>query len=163
MNASAVGKVFEEVDRAYLAGLIDGDGCIMATIERHSEKKFGFRVRLSIKITQKENSLLLFLARKYSVGKVRVNRKNTIFETFDWIVYDTNALRMIIDLIIPYSKTKNKQLKIAREILEVSDATFKGLTKKARLADALSLFNVRSKNRRKNFMTMIKANISSND
>ena len=33
----------------------------------------------------------------------------------------------------------------------------------ARLADALSRFNVRSKNRRKNFATMVKIPTSSND
>ncbi len=163
MNASAVGKIFTEVDRAYLAGLIDGDGCIMATIERHSEKKFRFRVRLSIKITQKDNSLLMFLTRKYGVGKIRANKRDTPFETFDWIIYEKNALRMIIDLIAPYSKTKNKQLKIAKKILNLSDATFSGLIEMARLADSLSQFNVRSKSRRKNFMSMIKEDISSND
>ena len=58
MNASAVGKASIEVKRAYLAGLIDGDGCIMATIERHREMRFGFRVRVELKITQKEPELL---------------------------------------------------------------------------------------------------------
>ena len=52
MKANAVGKISNEAGRAYLAGLIDGDGAIMATIEKHSEKKIGFRVRLEIKITQ---------------------------------------------------------------------------------------------------------------
>jgi len=33
----------------------------------------------------------------------------------------------------------------------------------AQLADTLSKFNVRSKNRRQNFATMIKASVSSND
>ena len=80
MHASAVGKMEAEVGRAYLAGLIDGDGAVSATIERHPEKKFGFRVRVV---------------------------------------------------------TKND------------------LIKQARLADTLSRFNVRSKNRRKNFATMI--------
>ena len=42
MRANAVGKECAEVDRAYLAGLIDGDGAIMAIIEPHSEKKFRF-------------------------------------------------------------------------------------------------------------------------
>jgi hypothetical protein len=38
-----------------------------------------------------------------------------------------------------------------------------GHIKMARLADALSKFNVRSKDRRKNHAAMIKAYISSND
>jgi len=68
MNASAVGKIDVEVKRAYLAGFIDGDGCIMATIERHSEKKFRFRVRVELKITQKESKLLRRLAKEFRIG-----------------------------------------------------------------------------------------------
>ena len=65
MTASAVGKMRAEVTRAYLAGLIDGDGAISATIEKHSEKKFGFRVRVEIKLTQKDDKLLKSLAREF--------------------------------------------------------------------------------------------------
>ena len=48
-----MGRILSEADRAYLAGLIDADGAIMASIEKHREKKFGFRVRVTLKITQK--------------------------------------------------------------------------------------------------------------
>jgi hypothetical protein len=34
-----VGKKYSKVDCAYLAGLIDGDGAIMAIIEPHNVKK----------------------------------------------------------------------------------------------------------------------------
>src|SRR3989344_852525 len=122
MKASAVGKVGVEVKRAYLAGLIDGDWCIMATIERHHEKKFGFRVRVEVKITQKESELLKSLAQEFKIGRV---------------------------------SRKNKQIVIALRILKRAVVTKQDLIKNAQLADALSKFNVRSKNRRKNFATMI--------
>src|SRR6266545_4766511 len=35
-----VGKTIPEVQRAYLAGFIDGDGAIMALLERHQGKRF---------------------------------------------------------------------------------------------------------------------------
>jgi hypothetical protein len=50
---NSVGKKFAEVDRAYLAGMIDADGAIMASIESHAEKKYGYRVRMVFKLTQK--------------------------------------------------------------------------------------------------------------
>lgn len=156
MKANAVGKVYAEVDRAYLAGLIDGDGCIMATIERHGEKKFGFRVRVSIKITQKDQRLLVSLCRKYGIGNIKTNRQRTEKLTFDWIILDRNDVRLILDLIEPYTKAKGQQVALARQILGLSDATQQGLLKMARLADTLSKFNVRSKGRRKNFLAMIK-------
>ncbi len=163
MDANAVGKTHAEVDRAYLAGLIDGDGCIMANIERHSEKKFGFRVRLSLKITQKDRKLLLFLAKKYGMGRIRFNKKDTVYETCDWIVLNRSDLKVIFNLIKPYTKTKHRQIVLAERIVNYSDATIKGLMQQARLADSLARHNVRSKGRRKNFASMIKARVSSND
>ena len=158
MNASAVGKARTEVDRAYLAGLIDGDGCIMATIERHGEKKFGFRVRVEIKITQKESSLLTSLQKQYNVGRIAPNRT-----TCDWIVRDKQQVWLLLGIFAPYTRAKVKQVAIAREILAARVATLRDLQRIARLADTLSTFNVRSKNRRKNFASMIKARSSSND
>ncbi|MEW5805701.1 MAG: LAGLIDADG family homing endonuclease [Patescibacteria group bacterium] len=158
MNANAVGKTCAEADRAYLAGLIDGDGCIMATIEKHSEKKFGFRVRVTVKITQKESRLVYFLAQQFRIGKIRYNRI-----THDWIIRDKSEVLKILTMIEPYAKAKLKQIVIAKKILKSSDATRFGLMKMARLADTLSKFNVRSKERRKNFAAMIKAQVSSND
>lgn len=52
----SVGKGCSEVDRAYIAGLFDCDGAIMASIESHKEKKYGFRVRVILKLTQKKSS-----------------------------------------------------------------------------------------------------------
>ncbi|MBI5005102.1 MAG: LAGLIDADG family homing endonuclease [Candidatus Lloydbacteria bacterium] len=151
MKANAVGKIYIEVDRAYLAGLIDGDGAIMATIERHSEKKFGWRVRVEIKITQKEAVILRFLCQKYQVGNVRVNRT-----TYDWIVRSQHDVRMILGLISPYSLTKKRQILFAMKILNASVKSNADLVSVARLADALSKHNIRSKDRRKNYAAMIK-------
>ncbi len=164
MKANAVGKTDVEVKRAYLAGLIDGDGCIMATIERHSEKKFGFRVRVEMKLTQKESHLLDSLAREFKIGSVSCNNKfNAGYATYDWIVRDKNDLISILEYIKPYTRLKKKQIVIALAILRKTIVTRQDLIKSAQLADTLSKFNVRSKNRRKNFATMIETFISPND
>ena len=151
MEANAVGKIYIEVDRAYLAGLIDGDGAIMAAIERHSEKKFGWRVRIEIKITQKEATILRFLCRKYRVGKVRANRT-----TYDWLIRNQQDASRILGLISPYSLTKKRQIQMALKILSIRIEKKAHLVSVARLADALSKHNVRSKDRRRNYATMIK-------
>ena len=150
MKANAVGKIHNEVDRAYLAGLIDGDGAIMAIIEKHSEKKFGFRVRLEIKITQKEEKILLILQKKYQIGRVVANRA-----TYDWVIRDQSDIQTILNFISPYSLAKQPQIKLAGQILNMNVQTRTDLICVARLADALSRFNVRSKNRRKNYASMI--------
>ena|SRR3989344_6071800 len=164
MNASAVGKTNIEVNKAYVAGLIDGDGAIAATIEKNSENKFGFRVRVEIKITQKDNHLLLNLAKEFKAGRVSRNaRRDASYTTHDWIVRDKKDCIRILEYIRPYTRLKSKQISIALKILRIEIIKQKDLIKSAKLADALSQFNVRSKNRRKNFATLIKVSVSPND
>ena len=50
-----MGQDISEVILSYTAGFLDADGAIMATIERHKEKLYGFRVRVIVKITQRDS------------------------------------------------------------------------------------------------------------
>ena len=158
MKASAVGKRCSVADRAYIAGLIDGDGAIMALIEPHSEKKFRFRVRIELKITQKHARDLEFLVKLLGCGSLRQNRT-----TSDWLTRDQKEVVRVLTLIAPYSKMKKRQIKYARQIIQTSIKSKNELMRVARLADSLSKFNVRSKKRRKNYATMIQEHFSSND
>ena len=96
-----MGKPLSEVDRAYLAGFLDGDGAIMALIEKHSEKRFGFRVRLEISITQFHESDVSWLPVETGVGYIRRN-----LQTYQWIVRDQQAARWLLDMVAPYSRSK---------------------------------------------------------
>ncbi len=158
MKVNTVGKRFFEVERAYLAGLLDADGAIMATIERHSEKKFRYRVRVTIQITQHDRKILDWIVRKLKCGYVHKNRT-----TFDWLVRNQQTAKEVLILLLPHLKVKSNQAKIAIKILNGKINKFTDLLKIARLADSLSRLNVRSKNRRRNFVSMIQKNPSSND
>lgn len=158
MSVNAVGKKCSVADRAYCAGLIDGDGAIMAIIEPHREKRFRFRVRIELKVTQKHKKDLLFLVNLLGCGSIRVNRT-----ACDWITRDQKEILRILYLIRPYTRMKQEQIRIACEIIQTPIRGFIHLKRVARLADALSRFNVRSKNRRKNHAAMIEDYFSPND
>lgn len=71
MTDVTVGKeLYSEVVRAYIAGFLDGDGSVTAVIEPHTEKKFSFRVRVSLDFYQhKDNlSLLKYLRKIFGEG-----------------------------------------------------------------------------------------------
>jgi len=157
---NTVGKEISEVDRAYLAGFLDGDGAIMATIEKHQEKKFGFRVRIILKISQKDRQDLEWFSDIFKIGKINSNGRS-----FDWIIKSQKDTKELIDLIYPFLKVKLKQAEIARNILKLnSNVESKDqFLEVARLADSLSFLNVRSKNRRKNYTTMVQEIFSRND
>ncbi|MBI5469800.1 hypothetical protein HY968_00555 [Candidatus Kaiserbacteria bacterium] len=130
----------------------------MAIIEPHSEKKFRFRVRIELKITQKNARDLTFLVRLLGCGSVRQNRT-----TSDWLTRDQKEIARILELIRPYSKMKQKQIQHALEIVRTPIREKRDLMYVARLADSLSKFNVRSKNRRKNYAKVVQEHLSSND
>jgi hypothetical protein len=159
MNASAVGKKCSVAERAYLAGLIDGDGAIMATIETHGEKKFHFRVRIELKITQKNRESMEFIPKILGCGSIRTTKRLVS----DWITRDQKEVARILTLLKPYSRMKQQQIKLALRIIATSIKSRNDLLRVARLADALAKFNVRSKNRRKNYAPMIQEYFSPND
>jgi hypothetical protein len=158
MKVNPVGKTLSEVNRAYLAGLVDGDGAIMACIERHPEKKFRFRVRINIKISQNEDRILRWCKRITGFGHIRHNRTQ-----YEWVSCDQKEIRKFLIFLLPYLKVKKSQAKLAIRILDAEVKTLANLIKIARLADALAKFNARSIGRRRNFVKMIKESVSSND
>ena len=154
----SVGKGCSEADRAYIAGLMDCDGAIMASIEFHREKKFRFRVRVILQLTQKNPKLLQWIHTLLGVGYIRKNRT-----TFDWIVKDQHYCKELLEMIKVHSKGKQKQIELALTILQTSIASKSDLVHVARLADTLSSYNVRSFGRRKNYVSKIQEYPSSND
>ena len=140
----SVGKKCSETNQAYIAGLIDCDGAIMACIESHKEKKFRFRVRISLQLTQKNLDLLQWVHSLLGMGHIKKNRT-----TFDWVLQDQKNCKKLLEMIQVYSEGKQKQIKLALEILRTPITSKSDLIQVARLADTLSSYNVRSFGRRK--------------
>ena len=158
MKVTPVGKRLSVVERAYIAGFIDADGAIMAIIEKHPEKKFGFRIRVVLKATQANPRILHWLRTTCRAGLVRQNRT-----TYDWLVRNQTDVRRLLTELKPYFKVKNQQTTKALKLLKGVISSPKELLTAARTADALSKLNVRSKNRRVNFAAMIQDKRSRND
>jgi len=158
MKVNTVGKKLSEVVCAYLAGFLDGDGAIMACIEKHQEKKFGFRVRVFVKITQRDRINLEWIFAETGLGSI-MTRKSYC----EWLIRDQSQVRNFLDSILPYLRCKKKQALIAAKILSQKILSKDDLINTSQLADSLSVLNVRSKNRRRNFSTMIKDSFSRND
>ncbi len=155
---SSVGKGYSAVNRAYLAGFFDADGAIMACIEKHAEKKFRFRVRLFIKITQKTPLVLEKFKQELGFGRIRLNR-----HVYDYDLQDQQLIYQFIDLITPYVFVKRPQLRLAKQILDTKIENLETLIQVAQLADTLSGYNVRSSTRRRNYTSKIQEYFSSND
>ncbi|HUC95471.1 MAG TPA: LAGLIDADG family homing endonuclease [Candidatus Saccharimonadia bacterium] len=155
---NTVGKNISAVNESYTAGFLDADGAIMATIERHKEKRYGFRIRVIVKITQKNKTIVDWFRTQYSIGNVVHNRA-----TYDWIIRDQSDAYSFIKQLEPYIIVKRKQALIALQILDHKISSKEDLISVALLADTLSSYNVRSKLRRRNYSLMIQEVFSRND
>ena len=145
-----MGQNYSEADVAYLAGFLDADGAIMAFIERHHGKLYGYRVRVNIKISQKNRLILDSFLNKYSFGSIRNNRG-----VFEWEIRDQVQICNLLNNISPYLQVKKIQAQLAMWIIEISINCKFDLYFKAMLADSLSELNVRSPNRRRHFWNEI--------
>lgn len=93
-----------ECDKAWLAGLYEGEGSVSLQHDRH----------LYIKITQKETRLLRVIQRMVGFGPVYSEYKGT-FRISKWMVSGRDAL-CFIATIQPFMKSKRKVAQINRAL-----------------------------------------------
>jgi hypothetical protein len=153
-----VGKTISEVRKAYLAGFIDGDGAIMALLERHPSKRFGFRVRVWVKATQLRQSDVSWLRDELCIGRVQAGHG-----CWEWLVKDQSDVQWLLEAMQPFARVKARQVDVALAILNHRINSRDDLANVAELADTLSLLNVRSRGRRQNTAAMIQEIASRND
>jgi len=104
MKVNTVGKTFSEVEYAYIAGLVDGDGAIMASIEPHAEKRFGFRVRVLFKITQHKKQDLAWMCERSGMGHIRKDHN-----AYKWIIRDQVHIRALLSALMSHLRIKKQQ------------------------------------------------------
>lgn len=153
MDVTVGKKLSDKITLAYISGFLDGDGAICANIEKHPEKKYRFRVRVSLDFYQHKNNLKLlkFIRNYFGEGYLGKSIRNT----HKLSLRNQSSLKVILPLIHQYTYIKKKQVEIALRILNIKVEQKKDLIKMAKLADRLSKLNIRSKNRRKIFSNII--------
>lgn len=120
-----------EVEKAYIAGFLDGDGCIMFQLIRRKDYIYGFQVRASIVFFQKtvHRAHLESLKEKLYYGYIR-NRPDGMSE---YTIVGLQAVRETLDQIAQYVQLKKPHAELAYQIL---DALPKHITKQQLLVVA---------------------------
>ena len=100
---------------AYIAGFLDGDGCIMLQLVYRHDYVFGYQIRASIVFYQKETyaDFLEWLKTKLKYGYIR-NRKDGMCE---YTIVGVEAVKEVLSLLEPYLKLKKKQAEVALNVL----------------------------------------------
>jgi len=103
-------------DLIYIAGFLDGDGCVMVQLISRKDYRLGFEIRPSVVFYQKSNNkdFLFWLKNKLKLGYIR-DRNDGMSE------YDIVGIKPVINILnqlLPFTRLKKKQVKLTLSILK---------------------------------------------
>ena len=136
-------------EAAFIAGFLEGDGCISAKIGPTSGS---YRVRLVISFTQHtRNKVVLEYLQKLIGGKIIDYHSRNMSEL---AIYDRNKVTEIVRIVAPFLISKRRQAELAIKIIEILNKNKRGklknpedLLKAVKLAEEIRGLNSNRKNK----------------
>lgn len=132
-------------EKSYIAGFLDGDGCIMAQLVKHKDYVFGYQIRVSIVFYQKSihQEILSWLKTMLKLGYIR-HRNDGMTE---YTIVGFKEVKEILKLLYPFLRLKKV---LAKEILNLIDLypskmTVVELVRLSKVVDQTAKFNYSKK------------------
>ena len=140
---------------AYIAGFLDGDGCIMAQLIRRKDYIFGYQIRTSIVFYQKSKNqnILHWLKSQLKLGYIR-HRNDGMTE---YTIVGFKEVQEILALLYPFLHLKKALAKAVLQVIKIHPQRMspQGLLKVSAFVDKTATFNYSKK--RKNTSETIRA------
>ena len=109
-----------KLSNAYVAGFLDGDGSIMATVEKRPDRRrFPYRVRLRINFTQHERHRRLIEIIQEFLGGIGAVRREKSHKLVELVIQDRNSVEQTLNRLLPCIILKERQAKIMLDIIEI--------------------------------------------
>lgn len=104
---------------SYIAGFIDGDGCILAQIVSRKDYKHKFQIRVSVILYQKSirHWFLLNLHNKLKIGNLR-KRNDGMSELY---IVGNTPVKNFLTILKPYLIIKKSVANLVLEIIEKNE------------------------------------------
>ena len=101
---------------AYIAGFLDGDGCIMTQLVRRKDYIYGYQIRASVVLYQKQKNqeILHWLKGKFNYGYIR-HRNDGMTE---YTIVGFKEVREILKLLEPYLRLKKVLAKRVIDLIQ---------------------------------------------
>ena len=117
---------------AYIAGFLDGDGCVMLQLVYRHDYVLGYQIRASVVFYQKavNASFLEMLKGKLKYGYTRI-RKDDMCE---YTIVGVEPVTQVLKLLSPYLVLKKKQAELALKVLAQMPEKGKRITQKLLLS-----------------------------
>lgn len=100
---------------SYIAGFLDGDGCVMLQLVFRRDYVLGYQIRASVVFYQKRQNrhFLEWLKQKLLYGYIR-NRNDGMTE---YTIVGVEPVTEILKLLFPYLRLKKKQAEVCLKVL----------------------------------------------
>src|SRR5882672_6937069 len=108
-----------QLDAAYIAGFLDGDGSIYVRLKPNATYRYGFQIAPNIIFYQSQKELLFLetIQKIIGAGYIRL-RKDGIAE---FTIGDTQTMRDLISYLEPHLRLKKKQANLLIQILDTRE------------------------------------------
>jgi hypothetical protein len=108
-------RKLENEEKAYLAGFLDGDGCILTQLIKSSKYKYGYTVRVSIVFYQKTNKHWFLIQLKRVLGG-NLRKKNDGMS--ELTITGFQPVKNLLITLRPYLRIKKRLALLVLEIIE---------------------------------------------
>ncbi|MEK7103874.1 MAG: LAGLIDADG family homing endonuclease [Patescibacteria group bacterium] len=135
---------------SYIAGFLDGDGCVMLQLITRKDYRLGYEIRPSIVFYQKDKDrnreFLLWIKKKLKEGYIR-DRKDGMTE---YVIVGKKPVESILLKISPFLRLKKEHAKVVLAVLKKmpekgNQMTAKNLLKLSKEVDKFFFLNYSKK------------------
>ena len=108
--------MLNQVQKAYIAGFLDGDGSIYVRLKPNSTYRYGFQIAPYIVLfqSQKDQENFEKICSLIGLGNLRI-RKDGILE---YIIGRSDSLHKFLEMVRPFVILKQEQVSLMQEILD---------------------------------------------
>lgn len=110
------GSRLDESFWPYVAGFLDGDGCIAIRFEKSKTCKLGYRVRVRISFTQHKarRKVLDYLLNRTGSGVISEYQHNNMAE---YVIRNQKVVAQLLQNLEPFIVVKSEHLQLAKQLL----------------------------------------------
>lgn len=111
-----------DLEKAYIAGFLDGDGCVMFQLVRRKDYVYGYQVRASVVFYQKKNHRdhLEWIRSKFQHGYLR-DRSDGMSE---YTIVGIRQVEQVLMALEPYLRLKRPHAQLAFKIIKALPKRF---------------------------------------
>jgi hypothetical protein len=127
--------------KAYLAGFLDGDGCINAQLIRRTDYRLGFQIRISITFFQSTKRYWFFLQLKKILQTGSLRKRNDGISEYS--IVGSASVKDLCQELLPFLRLKKNQAILVLEIVKKlhKNQSFEDFLNICSLVDEMEMLN----------------------